>query len=405
MVKKIGIDELLNATSHKRIKEYMRTDKPSRRKLYIEIYEFKDKEAIKKLPCKKEQKTDEAKEGIVEFDVTSKEIIQMTLKPLGKVMVSITRMKQYCMDFNVSIGDIQALMKNGLYRIYGHAVSENIESDFERWYLIVLRDGSIMGFFNVAWSSQVDKQNRVLKWGGDITTVGVKDEAEMEKIMNVLFEREEFKKLPMINICRDYGKSKLKENWIYIDYRNQYIPLTVFEKLNGNGVSVYFNAPPFNEFGKPEVEAAWITGFKTNYELKWKRARNVDITGLTTEEALAKQMEDKKLMDASINDELSRELQHRRTTYDSALNRWKIQQEETISNYGQNLTDESVYGVVYGLSRHRRENVHEEEDNSNDNPCEGCEEYATAYCRNDCDNSPCRHCDSDCDTCDVAGNG
>ena len=424
MREKIGIEELLKTTNYKKIKEYMRTDKPSRRKLYIEIYEFKDKEMMKKLPCKRDMKTDEAKTGIVEYDATNKEIIQMKLSPLNRTLTSLIRLKQYAIDFNVDTKGIQRTLTNGTYAVYGRPVSEDVTKDFERWYLITERDGTIIGYFSVAWSSQLDGQNHVLKWGGDIATVGIstkgKLEEEVDKVMNDLFDREEFKKLPMMCIGRDYGSAGRLDRfkWANINTCRSciggYVPRKMWDTLAvRDAIYLYYKLPPINELGNAEMERTWIDAFKVNYVLRWERSHPVDYPGITSEEITKKQTEQKAQMEIDMNTALAVELRQKKEIYEGALSRWKRDQEVTISSYGQDFLEESVYGAINRLSEHRRDQHGHEYDGNEDDDCDDsdvdhcqdCGRYATEYCREECEHSPCHDCENDCDYCDVAGNG
>lgn len=415
---KIRIDELLKTTDHKRIKEYMRTDKPNRRKLYIEIYEFKDKEAIKKLPCKKEQKTDEAKTGTIEYEVTTKEIIQMKLKPLDRLLLQLMRIKQYEVDFNANHADLNRYLKSDGFLRYGTPLNEDISADFERWFLIVKRDGTIIGFFNVAWSSQVNGNRKVLKYGGDVTTIGINHghETDANAFMNTIYEREELKKLPVICIEKSYGRLKLsREKWCTISpFHEGYLPKTVIDKYSRNEVLFnYYTAPPINDLSTSEEQQTYMSTFKENYKARYQRLHPLSLFGLDAVGTDRAKLEYQAAMEVLMNGELTREINTKHDTYNRHFESWKNNMEQSFTNAGQDFIDESVYGAVQGLSHARRNNAHldngsgdENSDNGEDsNPCEGCDEYATDYCRESCDHSPCRHCDNDCDCCDVAGNG
>jgi hypothetical protein len=407
MKERMKINELLETTVHKKLKEYMRTDKPSRRRLYMEIYEFKDKTKIAKLPTTKENKTDEAKTMKIEYDCVTKDIIHVKLGKLLRTVISFMRLKDYNDKYGVSKEAIEAELHSGHFETYGTVVPTVVYEAPERYYLVVERSGKIYGWLGISWRTQLNANNSVKVFGGDVVSIGVAKEGtsdmfkEVHDMFRIVYENPLFTEMATLRFPSSYGDLYLVNHigtWMRYGFNTnlggfKWIPKELHRKMTVNGydgLDAFYSMPLLKRFKNGEEIETWKLYFDENYKRRWKETHDVEMTAA---ESLAMTLE--------RDMELSRIISINETD----IRRWAERVHETLNNCGAELMRMSHCASILGLNgRHRDSGT--DEGGDNDVPCwDGCDEFNTPYCRNECGGDPCHNCENDCGVCDYDQHG
>jgi hypothetical protein len=407
MKERMKINELLETTTHKRLKEYMTTNKPSRRKLYIEIYEFNDKTKITKLPTTKEKKVDEPKKAKIEYDCVSKDIIHIKLDRLQVNSISFIRLKEFCKKFSLTIDVVELMLHNGRFDTYGTVVPPKFNEAVERYFLMIGRNGKIYGWIGMSWNTQLELNNEVKVFGGDVVSIGISTEIDSKVINDVhktirsIYENVLFKEMVTMRFPQSYGDLNLAGQNVWFRYNFglglgcSWIPVDAYNKLLPNGQN-YFNNfyshPETKIFVNAEEIQAWIKIFEENYRLSWKQRYNAEMT-----------MEETQNMIAAREVEKNRIIEVNRRS----MNEWLTNMTRKLRGHGEDLLRMSHCGTLLRANRTSR---HDTEDNdgeiSQDEPdscAEGCDEFGdNHYCREECGGNPCDNCHGDCAGCPIA---
>ena len=400
------LNELLETTEHKRMKEYMRTDKPSRRRLYMEIYEFKDKTVINKLPTTKEKKTDCPKTIKIEYDCVTKDIIRVKLSDLQRSLISFMRLKEYESKFGKTKEVVEDVLHSGIFNTYETVLPTLVHEAPERYFLIVERNGAIHGWIGICWRTQLHEDNSVKAFGGDVVSIGVSSrilpDAALAEVLNVIRKMHEdatFKDMVTLRLPKKYGDVHLvhhSDTWIRYPYSTDstgcsWTPRALYAQLIGSGnvaVTAFYSCPPRKKFSTVTEMVGWIAQFKENYKRRWSDSHIGEMSA--TEEA-------------ELNTLANAEAENERVRNQREIRDWAERVHEILNAGEHGLVQMSHCATLLGLNRNHRENNGEDDEDSNsddEGSCgDGCERLGTDYCSNECGGDPCHNCREDCGNC------
>lgn len=417
MRERIKLNVLLEATEHKRLKEYMRTDKPSHRKLYMEIYEFKDKTVINKLPTMKVNKTDCPKTIKIEYDCVTKDIIRVKLNDLERSLISFMRLNDYSVKFGKTKEVIEDVLHSGIFHTYGTVLPTLVHEAAERYFLIVERNGAIHGWIGISWRTLLSENNEVKAFGGDIVSIGVSNRVlpdsaleEVHKIIRTIPTNVMFKEMATLRLPKKYGDIFLvrhEGNWVrYVcgitrtvnagsDTRSDvlsWIPRETFEKLlsTGNdGVRTFYSSPPLKTFNTVGTQTEWLRSFCESYKRGWSESHTVEMSAVEL---------------AQMGDNANAELDRLQRLNGRLIQDWANTTYAMLREYGVELAQMSASATILGLNRHHGGHSEGANDDNEGSCSVGCDEFGTEYCSTSCSGDPCDNCGEDCGNCSRSNN-